>query len=95
MRSKIAALLLITALGLACVTAEQKRAAERERDPQYQYEKAVVCMNAGLSDEALKYLAQALTLDPSHYQSYNLRGLAYLMKSQLPEAHIFGVVLLG
>jgi protein O-GlcNAc transferase len=86
MKSKIAALLLIAALGLACATAEQKRTAERERDPQYQYEKAVVCMNAGLSDEALKYLAQALTLDPGHYQSYNLRGLAYLMKAQLPEA---------
>jgi tetratricopeptide (TPR) repeat protein len=86
MRNKFAPLLMLAALGLACSTAEQKLAAQRERDPQYQYEKAVVCMNAGLADEALKYLAQALSLDPNHHQSYNLRGLAYLMKTQLAEA---------
>jgi tetratricopeptide (TPR) repeat protein len=86
MRNKCAALLMILAFGLACSTAEQKLAAQHERDPQYQYEKAVVCMNAGLADEALKYLDQSLTLDPKHFQSYNLRGLAYLMKAQLPEA---------
>jgi tetratricopeptide (TPR) repeat protein len=43
-------------------------------------------MNSRLTDEALKYLALALSLDPNHFQSYNLRGLAYLMKGSLTEA---------
>lgn len=86
MKNKLAALLMIATVAAACTTTEQKQAAQRERDPQYQYEKAVVCMNAGLSDEALKYLSLALSLDPNHYQSYNLRGLAYMMKGSLAEA---------
>ncbi|MGD0782392.1 MAG: tetratricopeptide repeat protein [Candidatus Aminicenantales bacterium] len=86
MRKKFAVLLMIAAAWTACSTAEQKLAVQHERDPQYQYEKAVVCMNARLTDEALKYLALALSLDPNHFQSYNLRGLAYLMKGSLTEA---------
>jgi tetratricopeptide (TPR) repeat protein len=86
MKNRFAALLMIAALAPACSTSEQRLAAQHDRDPQYQYEKAVVCMNAGLADEALKYLALSVSLDPNHYQSYNLRGLAYLMKAQLPEA---------
>ncbi len=86
MRNKFAVLLIVAAAWTACSSAEQKLAAQHERDPQYQYEKAVVCMNARLSDEALKYLALALSLDPKHVQSYNLRGLAYLMKGNLAEA---------
>jgi len=43
-------------------------------------------MNAGLTDEALKYLALALSLDPNHYRSLNLRGLALLMRGSLTEA---------
>jgi Tfp pilus assembly protein PilF len=86
MKNKIVVLLMIAAALAACATAEQKQAAQRERDPQYQYEKAVVCMNAGLTDEALKYLGLALSLDPNHYQSHNLRGLAYLMKGNFADA---------
>ena len=86
MKNKFAVFLLAAAMASACTTAEQKQAATHERDPQYQYEKAVGCMNAGLSDEALKYLSLALSLDPYLYQSLNLRGLAYLMKSNLSEA---------
>jgi len=54
MKNRFGALLMIAALASACSTSEQKLAAQHERDPQYQYEKAVVCMNAGLADEALK-----------------------------------------
>jgi len=86
MKNKTAFLLIAVAAIAACTTAEQRLAAQRDQDPQYQYEKAVVCMNAGLTDEALKYLALALSLDPNHYRSLNLRGLALLMRGSLTEA---------
>jgi Flp pilus assembly protein TadD len=73
-------------LAAACVSPQAKLAAQQERDPQYQYEKAVVCMQAGLPDEALKYLNRAVSLDPNHYLSYNLFGLAYLLKRDIPDA---------
>jgi tetratricopeptide (TPR) repeat protein len=86
MKNKTALLLIAIAAIAACTTAEQRLAAQRDQDPQYQYEKAVVCMNASLTDEALKYLALALSLDPNHYRALNLRGLALLMKGSLAEA---------
>ncbi len=79
--------LILASLALAaCASSARRLAAQREKDPQYQYEKAVVCMNYGLHDDALKYLDQALVLNSRHFLSHNLRGLAMMMKGNLPEA---------
>lgn len=80
------ALAVLALVATACVTAEQKLAAKREKDPQYQYEKAVICLNAGLTDAAVPYLRQALALDPRHYPSLNLLGLAHMIKGQVESA---------
>lgn len=74
-------LLLPICLILAfCTTAQTKMERKNENDPQYQYEKAVVAMKYELVDEAIKYLNQAIALDPNHYQAYSLLGLAHFKK---------------
>ena len=70
----------------ACSPSQRKLAEQREKDPQYQYDKAVVCMQYGLADEAFKYLSEAIRLDPQHYLSFNLLGLAYMIKANPAEA---------
>jgi superkiller protein 3 len=70
----------------ACGPSQKKLAEQRERDPQFQYDKAVVCMQYGLADEAFKYLNEAIRLDPNHYLSFNLLGLAYMVKANPAEA---------
>lgn len=70
----------------ACASSAKRQAIERERDPQYQYEKAVVCMQYGMVDEAFKYLQTALTLNPRHVLSLNLQGLAHMRKGNVEEA---------
>ena len=77
---------LLAAIAAACVSPQAKLAAQQEKDPQYQYEKAVVCMQAGLHDEAIKYLNRSVFLDSNHYLSHNLFGLIYLIKRDFPKA---------
>ena len=82
---RILALGFAAAVALSSCASSQKRLAEqREKDPQYQYEKAVVCMQYGMTDEAVKYLQAAVALDARHYLSLNLLGLAYLTKGDVP-----------
>jgi len=77
----------IVVLGLAsCASSQKKIEMKREKDPQFQYEKAVVCMQYGMTNEAFKYLNQALALDPGHYLAHNLMGLAFMIKRDLPNA---------
>jgi len=78
--TRCATILIICLILVSCASSQQRLAKEREKDPQYQYDKAVVCMKAGLADEALKYLNQVLALDPRHALSWNLTGLAHMMK---------------
>jgi Flp pilus assembly protein TadD len=76
---KIKIYVVMGALSLAlihCAPSSKKIARDKEKDPQYQYEKAVVAMRYGLVDEAIKYIDQALALDPNHAASYNLLGMA-------------------
>jgi Flp pilus assembly protein TadD len=77
---------LILAGLTACVSAEKKLESAREKDPQYQCDKASLCMQYNMVDEALKYLDVALSLNPRHAPSLNLQGLAFLMKGRFPEA---------
>lgn len=69
-----------------CASPQNKVTRNTEKDPQYQYEKAVVAMRYDLVDQAIEYLNQALALDPGHYQSYNLLGLAYFKKKNYADA---------
>jgi len=86
MKRTILVLIAIAGGLAACAPSQKQIAAQREKDPQYQYEKAVVCMQYGIPDEAFKYLNQAIALDPRHYLSFNLLGLAHMIKGNLPEA---------
>jgi Flp pilus assembly protein TadD len=69
-----------------CTTTINQTSQDRDQDPQYQYEKAVVAYRYGLKDEALKYLQRALELAPDHSPSYNLLGLIFLEKGNLSQA---------
>jgi tetratricopeptide (TPR) repeat protein len=86
MKRTILVLLAIAGGLAACAPTQKQIEAQREKDPQYQYERAVVCMQYGLRDEAFPYLNRAIALDPRHYLSFNLLGLAYMMNGNLPEA---------
>lgn len=80
--------LLIASLGLwsNCSPQKPETAPNRERDPQYHYEKALVAMRYELEDMAINFLQQALTLDPNHYPSYNLLGVIYHKKKDYQAA---------
>jgi tetratricopeptide (TPR) repeat protein len=79
-------LCLLSGILVSCASSQKKLAEQQEKDPQYQYEKAVVCMQYGMADEAIKYLNVSLALDPRHLLSHNLLGLAHMIKGNLPEA---------
>jgi len=76
--------LTITIAG--CASAPKKTIKDPEKDPQNQYEKAVISMRYGLEDEALKYLNLALSLDPAHAPSLLLLGNAQFRKNNYGEA---------
>jgi tetratricopeptide (TPR) repeat protein len=84
---KTALILVCLSLGFgACASSQQRLAAQQEKDPQVQYQKAVICVNSGLHDEALKYLQKTILLDPRHYLAHNLYGLILMMKGNTREA---------
>jgi Flp pilus assembly protein TadD len=74
------AVLALTLAIAGCATTQKKAIKDPEKDPQNQYEKAVISMRYGLEDEALKYLNLALSLDPSHPPSLLLLGNAQFRK---------------
>ena len=70
------ALILLLALGLAsCASTGAKKQLENEKDPQYQYEKALVAFRYGLPDRAVEFIDAALALDPAHSPSLHLLGV--------------------
>ena len=84
---KIGLLLVVLFCGLPfCTTTMNQTSQDKEQDPQYQYDKAVVAYRYGLKDEALKYLQRALELAPDHSPSYNLLGLIFLERGNLSQA---------
>jgi len=78
----VAAILTFT----ACLSPAKKLALQREKDPQYQYEKAAICLNNNFIDEAFTYIDKALALKPNFKEALNLRGLALMIKGRIPEA---------
>jgi len=69
-----------------CAATQKEPAIDKENDPQYIYEKAIVSMNYNLIDEAVKYLNQAISLNPLHFPSYYLLGVANVRKENWIEA---------
>jgi tetratricopeptide (TPR) repeat protein len=69
-----------------CATAQKKPKVDPEKDPQYQYEKAVIAMKYGLPEQAIDYVNLALSLDPRHYKSLDLLGLIHLQAKDYRQA---------
>jgi protein O-GlcNAc transferase len=89
MRRTCSFLALLLAVAVAACAAPQRKPAVRkgsEQDPQYQYEKGVVALNYGLTDEAIRYGKLAVSLDPHHYGGHRLLGHAYYRLGDYAEA---------
>jgi len=86
MERRILVTLALALFAAACATAPKKAAKDPEKDPQHQYEKAVISFRYGLEDEALKYLNLALSLDPAHAPSLLLLGNIKYKKQEYAEA---------
>jgi Flp pilus assembly protein TadD len=84
-RNRIAVLALILAIA-GCASTQKKAVKDPEKDPQNQYDKAVISTRYGLEDEALKYLDLALSLDPAHAPSLLLLGNVQFKKNNYGEA---------
>ena len=85
LRKGIAGLALILAAA-GCATTQKKTIKDPEKDPQNQYEKAVISVRYGLENEALKYLNLALSLDAAHAPSLLLLGNVEYKKGNFSEA---------
>ena len=84
-------ILAAACFGLAfCAAVQKKSKVDNEKDPQYQYEKAVIAMEYGLPEQAVDYVNLALSLDPRHYQSLDLLGwIQFQAKDYLRAADAF------
>jgi tetratricopeptide (TPR) repeat protein len=71
---------------VCCASAQRKPAKSSEKDPQYQYEKGVVALNYGLTEEAIRYGRLAVSLDPNHYGGHSLLGGAYYKQGNYADA---------
>jgi Flp pilus assembly protein TadD len=61
---------------------QRKAKASDEKNPQYQYEKGIVALRYGLTDEAVRYGKLAVELDPQNFNGWNLLGSAYYTKGE-------------
>jgi tetratricopeptide (TPR) repeat protein len=75
---------------LVCLVApgapSQKK--KKAKGADYEYEKAMLSMKYGLEEESLKYLKQAITMDPRHAPSYKLLGVIQFRKKDFAEAAV-------
>jgi len=61
---------------------QKKKAQANEKNPQYQYEKGLIALRYGLPDEAIRYGKLAVSIDPTHFNSWSLLGSAYYTKGE-------------
>jgi len=61
---------------------QKKKKSSDEKNPQYQYEMGAIALRYGLTDEAVRYGQQAVSLDPDHLDGWKLLGLAYYTKGE-------------
>jgi len=83
MNKKLVALAVLVLVAAVGAPAQKKK--KPSKGAQYEYEKAVVAMNYGLQDEAVRYLSQAIALDPKHAESFKLMGVLQFRKKNYPE----------
>jgi tetratricopeptide (TPR) repeat protein len=83
---KVWLLLVLCVFTISCASSQAKTEQKQAQDFQDQYERALVAMRYDLFDEAIKYLNNALSLSPNHYQSYYLLAVAYAQKGNNKEA---------
>jgi tetratricopeptide (TPR) repeat protein len=84
-RKGFAVFVLILSIA-GCASTQKKPIKDPEKDPQNQYDKAVISFRYNLEDEALKYLNLALSLDPVHAPSLLLLGNIEFKKEKYGEA---------
>ncbi|MGA2361586.1 MAG: tetratricopeptide repeat protein [Candidatus Aminicenantales bacterium] len=83
----IAILVILVLAGCASAAAQKKKPAKNsDKDPQYQFEKGVIALRYGLTDEAIRYGNLAVSLDPKHYGGHSLLGNAYYKKGDFADA---------
>ena len=81
------ALAVILALGLACcASTHMEKERENEKDPQYQYDRAIIAFRYGLPERAVEFIDAALALDSAHYQSLDLLGYIRFQAGDYPGA---------
>jgi len=87
MNIRNAFLIGLLTLALAfCASTSKKPAADNEKNPQYQYEKAVVALRYNLPDQAIEYLNQSLTLNPNFAPALELLGYTHFQKKNYGDA---------
>ena len=75
----------------AAAEPQKKKSQDGEKSPQYQYEKGAIALRYGLTDEAIRYGKLGISLDPEHFNSWNLLGTAYYTKGEYgPAAEAYG-----
>ena len=65
---------------------KKAKALPDDKNPQHQYELGVVALRYGLADEAVRYGQLAVSLDPGHFDGWNLLGSAYYTKGEFGQA---------
>ena len=82
-----ALLVALLAIGMtSCASTQAKKERDNEKDPQYQYDKAVIAFRYGLPERAVEFIDAALALDPAHTQSLNLLGYIRFQAGDYPKA---------
>jgi len=61
---------------------QKKKKLPDDKNPQVQYEMGVIALRYGLPDEAIRYGKLAVSIDPGHFDGWNLLGLAYYNKAE-------------
>jgi protein O-GlcNAc transferase len=83
----VAFLTILVLVGCATAAAQKRKPAKgSDKDPQYQYEKGVIALKYGLTDEAIRYGDLTVSLDPKHYGGHSLLGNAYYKKGDFADA---------
>ena len=83
------AVFLMTAAVLASASTgepQKKKKTSEDKDPQAQYEMGLIALRYGLPDEAVRYGNQAVALDPSFFNGWNLLGNAYYAKADFAQS---------
>lgn len=86
MRSKTILVCMLCLSLCFCVSAQKKIEKERAKNPSYQYSLGIFHLNNGQVDEAIKYLNNAITLNPRYDLALDGLGLAYLMKREFDQS---------